>query len=456
MVNGKFAPFTIHHSSFTIKIMDNFFAAFTHEDSIAFLLSVLVCFLIGFLTAWLLWGGAAKRFQKEAEKWKKSYDDLMVLFNNQKEELELKEADLVKAQREAKEAIEVAKSLEAEKVKWQKDLDAALEDSVKAQATISSYQTTIEGLNNQIVGLKAMNADLTNAMGSSSSDSGDSEATLTRLNELEEKLKELEAEHENDDEAANRLAALEAKVAELETENDALHATLKEKETESEEPVGNSDEDNEIFAPAPETTDIDKGETVALTAVSAQDEVKAAIGSILPAATEEDKDDLTRIKGIGSFIEKKLNGLGIYTYEQISKFDKDMIDKVTAAIEFFPGRIERDDWVGQATRLMDIKEDTPEALEASAVFVKNIEDLKTVEGIGPKIEKLLKDNGVTDLKVLSETPDKRLREILFAAGSRYRIHDPTTWAIQAELAVKGEWDTLKDLQDKLKGGRDVG
>ena len=437
--------------------MDNFFAEPFNLDSL-FIIFVAVCsFFIGFVTAWLLWGGRANRYKQEMEKWKRSYDDLLAQFNEQKEQLELKEADLVKAQREAKEAIEVAKSLEAEKDRWQKDLDAAIEDSVKAQATISSYQTTIEGLNNQIVGLKAMNADLTTAMGSSSSDRGDSEATLARLNELEEKLKELEAEHEDDEEAANRLAALEAKVAELETENDALQASLEEKEaTETNPPAGESDEDNEVFAPAPETTDIDKGETVAITAVSAQDEVKAAIGTTIPAATEEDKDDLTRIKGIGSFIEKKLNGLGIYTYEQISKFDKDLIDKVTAAVEFFPGRIERDDWVGQAARLMDIKKETPEALEASAVFVKNIEDLKTVEGIGPKIEQLLKDNGVTNLKVLSETPDKRLREILFAAGKRYRIHDPTTWAVQAELAVKGEWDTLKDLQDKLKGGRDVG
>ena len=216
------------------------------------------------------------------------------------------------------------------------------------------------------------------------------------------------------------------------------------------------EEDNTIFAAAPDKADIDKGETITLSAVAARDEVQAAIGSTIPKATEADKDDLTRIKGIGSFLEKKLNSLGIYTYEQISQFDTNLIEKVTTAIEFFPGRIERDDWVGQATRLMAIKEEAPEALKASAVLVKKMDDLKTVEGIGPKIEKLLKDNGIPDLATLSEAKEKRLREILFTAGSRYRIHDPTSWPEQAGLAVRGDWESLKDLQERLKGGRDVG
>ena len=53
--------------------------------------------------------------------------------------------------------------------------------------------------------------------------------------------------------------------------------------------------------------------------------------------------------------EEKLNNLGIYTYEQISSFDEKMINLVTDAIEFFPGRIERDQWVKQAKSLFDAK-----------------------------------------------------------------------------------------------------
>ena len=60
------------------------------------------------------------------------------------------------------------------------------------------------------------------------------------------------------------------------------------------------------------------------------------------------KDDLQRTKGIGPFIEEKLNALGIYTFMQISKMDEELEDQVNIAIEFFPGRVKRDKWVNQA------------------------------------------------------------------------------------------------------------
>ncbi|MEL7148260.1 MAG: hypothetical protein AAFO69_17940 [Bacteroidota bacterium] len=75
----------------------------------------------------------------------------------------------------------------------------------------------------------------------------------------------------------------------------------------------------------------------------------AKLGFVAVAADR--KDDLTRISGIGPFIEKKLNGLGIYTFEQISGFTSETVAKVTEAIEFFPGRIERDNWISQAKDL---------------------------------------------------------------------------------------------------------
>jgi predicted flap endonuclease-1-like 5' DNA nuclease len=61
-----------------------------------------------------------------------------------------------------------------------------------------------------------------------------------------------------------------------------------------------------------------------------------------------EKDDLTKIKGIGPFIEKRLNMLGIYTFRQISEFIPETIEHISKAIEFFPKRIVRDNWVGQA------------------------------------------------------------------------------------------------------------
>jgi predicted flap endonuclease-1-like 5' DNA nuclease len=81
------------------------------------------------------------------------------------------------------------------------------------------------------------------------------------------------------------------------------------------------------------------------------------------------------------------------------------------------------------------------------------DDLKIVEGIGPKIAELLINAGIKTWKALSETGTDRLREILDAAGSSYQIHDPGTWPDQSRLAEASDWDGLKKLQDELKGGR---
>ena len=80
------------------------------------------------------------------------------------------------------------------------------------------------------------------------------------------------------------------------------------------------------------------------------------------------------------------------------------------------------------------------------------DDLKVVEGIGPKIEGLLNAAGITTWKALAATAPEDIRAILRAAGARYQMHDPTTWPEQARLADGKEWDKLKDYQDFLIGG----
>ena len=73
--------------------------------------------------------------------------------------------------------------------------------------------------------------------------------------------------------------------------------------------------------------------------------------SILGVAKASDKDDLQVIKGIGPFIEEKLNALGIYTFLQVSKMTPKLETDVNKAIEFFPGRVKRDEWANQAKKL---------------------------------------------------------------------------------------------------------
>lgn len=83
------------------------------------------------------------------------------------------------------------------------------------------------------------------------------------------------------------------------------------------------------------------------------------------------------------------------------------------------------------------------------------DDLKIVEGIGPKIETLLKEGGINTWDDLANAPVERIKEILDAAGPRYQIHDPSSWPAQAKFAANGQWDELKEYQEMLIGGRDV-
>ena len=81
------------------------------------------------------------------------------------------------------------------------------------------------------------------------------------------------------------------------------------------------------------------------------------------------------------------------------------------------------------------------------------DDLKIVEGIGPKIEELLNKEGITTFRQLSEASYERLSDILRAAGKRYQMHDPGSWPRQGELAADGKWEELREWQDELNKGR---
>jgi predicted flap endonuclease-1-like 5' DNA nuclease len=81
-------------------------------------------------------------------------------------------------------------------------------------------------------------------------------------------------------------------------------------------------------------------------------------------------------------------------------------------------------------------------------------NLKIIEGIGPKIEEILKQEGLdTWVKLSMANPDE-IRSILISkGGSAYRVHDPRSWPYQAKLASEGLWKDLKAYQDKLSGGK---
>ena len=79
------------------------------------------------------------------------------------------------------------------------------------------------------------------------------------------------------------------------------------------------------------------------------------------------------------------------------------------------------------------------------------DDLRLIEGIGPKISSVLQSAGLRTFQQLADTEPGRLEEILQDSG--LRLANPATWPEQARLLADGDLEGLRQLQAQLKGGR---
>lgn len=81
------------------------------------------------------------------------------------------------------------------------------------------------------------------------------------------------------------------------------------------------------------------------------------------------------------------------------------------------------------------------------------DDLKKIEGIGPKAAEALVNSGVDTFVKLTKKSVDEIKEILVSFNSNLAHLDPETWGQQADLAANEKWEELEKLQDELKGGR---
>jgi len=100
--------------------------------------------------------------------------------------------------------------------------------------------------------------------------------------------------------------------------------------------------------------------------------------------------------------------------------------------------------------------DSDEAVEAAQAPPKAAraprapDDLRKIEGIGPKISGVLVDAGITTYARLAGMEPDEIRQVLTGGGVRVAV--PDSWPEQARLAASGDWEGLQSLQDQLKGG----
>lgn len=360
------------------------------------------------------------------------------------EELSLKEADLKRAAFELEESHAARRLLLDNNQRLQQELDALNVELEKARVANQQYLSAVEDLNDQILGLKTRNAQLNEQLKftspSDENEFGALEGPLLqassssfaedRLAEIERRLQSLEKEREQ----LRHAPAEDRPIHPLSVES---HSALDARQLEVFEDANGEEEEPDIQDAS--------SRSVSWTSMSGQ------------RSRELAKDDLTRIDGVGPFLERKLNEVGVYTFKEISEWDTARIHDITRQIQFFEGRIEKDDWVGQAKRLLGASEELPAAGSETAAPESEPEenDLKVVEGIGPAIEIILKKAGIRTFELLAKTDPDELDTLLQVADPRLKRFDPGTWPAQARLAMNGEWEVLRDYQDQLRAGRPI-
>jgi small subunit ribosomal protein S2 len=106
---------------------------------------------------------------------------------------------------------------------------------------------------------------------------------------------------------------------------------------------------------------------------------------------------------------------------------------------------------GKSIPLPDEEILTDRTAEPAKPVATKPDDLRKIEGIGPKIQLTLQAAGIETFEKLAASKPDDLKQILTESG--IRLGDPTTWPEQAALAAAGNWDALTELQSSLKGGR---
>jgi len=173
-------------------------------------------------------------------------------------------------------------------------------------------------------------------------------------------------------------------------------------------------------------------------------------------ARKEEADDLTIISGIGGWIKEKLNVLDIYTFRQISNFTEEDVQMVTEAIEYFPGRIERDEWILQARELVRIAGNKSELLKRirdrkGRIYFDRLgiahkheaNNLTLIDGLGLWVEERLNMLGIytfDQISKLTHEDIETITEVLEIIPGRI---EKDNWVGQARELTKKQVPVLK-------------
>ena len=168
-------------------------------------------------------------------------------------------------------------------------------------------------------------------------------------------------------------------------------------------------------------------------------------------------DDLTLINGIDEFTQKKLNSLGVFSYEQLSRMDSTAAKNVNDALEMLPGKVIEMDWTKQAITMLELKgvdkasssliEDESDEVFAdlSAAQIKwaqigkagdrKSDDLTQIKGVDAETQKKLKVLGIRTYDQLSRMDTETAEAVNGALGMMPGRVSKMMWAQQAKALM---------------------
>ncbi len=191
------------------------------------------------------------------------------------------------------------------------------------------------------------------------------------------------------------------------------------------------------------------------------------------------EDNLQVIEGIGPKMNEFLNKKGIKTWSDLASKNAEELNTLLASEGNKYRIIDPETWVKQAKlanegkwdelialqKVLDTGKTNQTSQETDSKVEKMLmkmgvikrwqkDDLRAIEGIGPKIASLLNDAGINTWKELADSSVEKIQKILDKAGKNYTLADPGTWPKQAAMAHEGKWEELEEYQDFLQGGKE--
>lgn len=272
------------------------------------------------------------------------------------------------------------------------------------------------------------------------------EQVIVAKAEVDEALKKAERERSEAEEARLIADIEEEEAREAKADADAAQRKLDEAMKKAEDMGKNAEKITEDL-------EKDKREDEILERVGSR--VDQIDWSRIGKAGEEVHDDLTMINGIDEFIQRKLNVLGIKTYEQISKMDSEISKTVNDALEFLPERVTEMEWTQQAITMLDLKDvDVRSSVDEDEAVVADLSTSKInwsqigeagdrksdrmteIKGVDADIEKKLKILGIRTFDQISKMDKETAEAVNGALGFAPGRVNKMMWAQQAKSLLE--------------------